>query len=285
MRIIHHLTTTTTPPPPCLNNPAGQLHLYVNTRLGSDSPHMATNNLWKNLEFESSKLCSSQFGQTCFMPLSYYSGADERTKHGSWQEPSVWSQISCGGNQANGTNTMDAKMFGFFKWEKTDRDQPSSVLRTLWPEVKTQQAARVTGHSSSPLNVDIQSVILCSVSHFKSSSNINEWTRNPFSIWRWTCPLSTHFQGFDRFPTQPSVWVRARMCVCVCVRKRAHRSEHNHSFQSVCLNRRRRREPVHLFNQSLSGGEHTILRLSDLSREHVPSDWTLGGMTLDPRGI
>lgn len=59
MHIIHHLTMTTTPRP---NNPAGQLHLCVNTRLGSDSPHMATNNLRKYLE-HSSKLCSSQFGQ------------------------------------------------------------------------------------------------------------------------------------------------------------------------------------------------------------------------------
>lgn len=144
-------------PPPYLNSPAGQLHLYVNTHLGSDSPHMATNNLWKSLGF-ASKLCSSQFGQICFMPLSYYPGADEHTKHVSWQEQSVWSQISCGGNQANGTNTMDAKMFcSFFLWGKADKDQPSSVLRTLWPEVKTQQAALVTGHSRSPLTVDIQS--------------------------------------------------------------------------------------------------------------------------------
>lgn len=113
MRIIHHLTTTTHPPhPPYLNSPAGQLHLYVNTHLSSDSPHMATNNVRKSLGF-TSKLCSSQFGQICFMPLSYYP-ADERTKHVSWQEQSVWSQISCGGNQANGTNTMDAKMFFFF---------------------------------------------------------------------------------------------------------------------------------------------------------------------------
>lgn len=87
MCIIHHFTTTN---PPCLNNPTGQLHLCVNTRLGGDSPHMATDNLWKSLEL-SSKLCSSQFGQICFMPLSYYSSRDVRTKHVSWQEPSVWS--------------------------------------------------------------------------------------------------------------------------------------------------------------------------------------------------
>lgn len=85
--IIHHVTTTT---PPCLNKPAGQLHLYVNTRLGSGSPHMATNNLQKRLEM-SSKLCSSQFGQKCFMPFSYYSSADVCTNYVSPQKASVWS--------------------------------------------------------------------------------------------------------------------------------------------------------------------------------------------------
>lgn len=110
----HHSSFNHAHNPPCLNNPAGQLHLYVNTHLGSEPPHMATNNLQKSLEL-SSKLCSSQFGQICLMPLSYSSGADVRAKYVSWQEPSVWSLRF----PLEETRLMDAKMF-FYEERQTE---------------------------------------------------------------------------------------------------------------------------------------------------------------------
>lgn len=48
-----------------------------------------------------------------------------------------------------------------------------------------------------------------------------------------------------------------------------HHSDHNRVLsarRSVCVNGRHRGEPVHLFNQSLTGGERTPGCLSDLSR-------------------
>lgn len=58
-----------------------------------------------------------------------------------------------------------------------------------------------------------------------------------------------------------------------------HHSDHKcvlSARQSVCLNGRHHREPVHLFNQSLTGGEHSPMCLSDLSRGRRPQ-----GLRLD----
>ena len=69
-------------------------------------------------------------------------------------------------------------------------------------------------------------------------------------------------------------------------------SDHNlvlSARRSVCVNGRHRGEPVHLFSQSLTGGERTPGCLSDLSgggdRGREPSVRTLGGMTFDPWGV
>lgn len=77
-----------------------------------------------------------------------------------------------------------------------------------------------------------------------------------------------------------------RLCVsCLCVRH----SRYNRVLSAlVCLNGQHHREPVHLFNQSLTGGENTqagVCLTSQRDRGRQATDWTLGGMTFDPVGV
>lgn len=79
------------------------------------------------------------------------------------------------------------------------------------------------------------------------------------------------------------------LCVCVCVRATVTQTT-TASFQlvRVCLNGRHHREPVHLFNQSLTGGEYThpsVCLTPRGGQGREPSDWTLGGMTFTLLGV